>query len=372
MKQTDLYIGLLSGTSMDAVDAALVDFSGDKPRLLAVHRQVYPPALQQALQGLIEKPQSSLANLGGLDVWVAEIFAQATNQLMQNSTYSREQIQAIGNHGQNIYHAPQAEHPFSWQIGDPNVIATHTHITTVADFRRKDIALGGQGAPLTPAFHAQFMRQDGQDSIVLNIGGIANITVLPCSTDQKVIGFDTGPGNTLLDNWVQQHQNMTYDDKGRWAAQGRVDETLLARCLADPYFHHVPPKSTGREYFNLTWLQNYGGNCLMDLAPVDVQATLSQLTANSIAQAITDQGLTSAPIFVCGGGIHNEDLLSRLRQCLPQATVQSSQVMGIDPDWLEAMAFAWFAKQTLQGQTSNLPSVTGASRAIVLGGIYPV
>jgi anhydro-N-acetylmuramic acid kinase len=251
------------------------------------------------------------------------------------------------------------------QIGNPKVIATHTGIDVVADFRRADIAAGGQGAPLVPAFHQAVFARAGEDRVVLNIGGIANITVLPGTASLPVTGFDTGPGNTLLDAWARSHLNTAMDAGGRWAAQGNVNTALLAHLLKDPYFHTPPPKSTGREYFNADWLARH----LPDtgIAAQDIQATLCALTAQSILDAIQQFAPRTQRILVCGGGIHNRELLRRLGDNQGGMMVESTQQHGIDPDWVEAIAFAWLAKQRLDGKPGNIPAVTGARQAVILG-----
>lgn len=358
------FIGLLSGTSVDSVDCALVDFSDSKPMLIATHKQDYPPKLQQALHDISEHVPSVITT-GQLDRQVGEVFGEAVNQLLARQQLQASDITAIGSHGQNIHHAPHGETPFTWQIGDPNTIASYTNITTVADFRRKDIALGGQGAPLTPRFHQLLFQHKSKGRAIVNIGGIVNITWLP-QDGADVIGFDSGPGNTLLDCWIRKHTTKIYDHDGMWAASGSVNHALLTKLLADPYFKQPYPKSTGREYFNLGWLENH----LSDEPDADIQATLVELTAVTIADAINQLPQAVSEVFVCGGGAHNAYLMTRIAHCLEHLSVHSTNELGIDPDWIEAMAFAWFAKQTLERQPCSLPAVTGASRASVLGGIY--
>lgn len=293
-------------------------------------------------------------------------FAAAINQFLQVYNIAPAQIEAIGSHGQNIYHHPHPPYPFTLQIGDPNTIAALTGITTVADFRRKDLAYGGQGAPLVPAFHAEIFRHPHKNRVIVNIGGIANITVLPADPTQPVIGFDTGPGNALLDSWIAKHLEQTHDHDGKWAAQGQYSETLLNALLSDPYFFHPSPKSTGREYFNLNWLKNF---LPFTAKPVDIQATLVELTARSIIDAI-NKHMLEGEIFVCGGGAHNAFLMQRLGSLAKNYTVSSTQTLHISPDWIEAMAFAWLAKQTLEKKPGNMPQVTGARQTAILGGIY--
>lgn len=354
-----LYLGLLSGTSMDGVDAAIVDFSRGC-RLAGYHHHDFPPELLQALRELNQSSDHEIDKLGQIDVQLGKLFAEAANTLLSKYNLVAEDIAAIGSHGQNIRHRPNYPTPFTLQIGDPNTIAALTGITTVADFRRKDLALGGDGAPLTPAFHAAFIGTNTR--AVLNIGGIANISLI----NDKVLGFDTGPGNCLMDAWSREKQDKSYDAGGAWASTGSVIPNLLAALLDDPYFARRAPKSTGTEYFNLQWLKPHLKKNYLE---ADVQATLLELTAKTITQALVTSGFSQRPVYVCGGGVHNSLLMQRL-QMLHTGSVLSTAELAIDPDWVEAMAFAWFAKNTLEKRSSNLPCVTGAKRMAILGGIY--
>lgn len=366
---SELYIGLMSGTSMDGIDAALVDFTNGS-KLLAHHSEPLPKKLVQILRQLTSPSTNEIDTLGQASTQLGHAFAAAVNNLLKAADVNAQQIIAIGSHGQNIRHRPTLPSPFTLQISDPNIIATETGITTVADFRRKDIALGGHGAPLTPAFHQHFMAGD-KSQIILNIGGIANVTLLP-HTGDRVIGFDTGPGNCLLDAWILKNRAQAFDPQGEWASSGKVLTRLLEILLTDDYFLQKPPKSTGTEYFNLTWLQKTLSLVQIlysNIKPEDVQRTLVELTAVSIINAINACQYSDKAIYVCGGGVHNKLLMDRLA-ALHSGNVASSTELGIDPDWVEAMAFAWFAKNTLAKIPSNLPSVTGASRVAVLGGIY--
>ena len=305
------------------------------------------------------------AQLAELDVYAGRLFAEAAQLLLKKAGINAEEITAIGSHGQTLYHQPQGKFPYTWQIGDPNIIAWQTGITTVADFRRKDLAAGGQGAPLVPAFHQATLHNPFENRLVLNIGGIANLTVLPAAPDSTVIGFDTGPGNALLDAWSQQQRGEPFDRNGEWANSYAPDAKLLEKLLTDPYFQKSPPKSTGRDYFNLAWLQKYA---IADLPPGVVQATLLNLTLETISRAV--EKFKPQRLLVCGGGVHNAALFAGLTQRLSPCPVQSTAVYGLDPDWLEALCFAWLAKRTLDGQPGNLPTVTGAQQSVVLGGIY--
>lgn len=361
-----LYIGLISGTSMDAVDAVLVDYSDPQPILLASHSQAYPKDLYQEVLQLCSPGHNEIYRLGAVDVEVGRLFAETANQLLAKTTVSATQIKAIGSHGQTIRHHPYGEIPFTLQIGDPNTIAELTGITTIADFRRRDMAKGGQGAPLAPAFHYHFLGGSNEDRIVLNIGGIANITWLPADKKLSVIGFDTGPGNTLMDAWVKKNKDQAYDEAGVWAASGIINEELLTKFLLDSYFSLPYPKSTGKEYFNLKWLENF---ITFSDQPENIQATLCELTAISIAAA-TKKLMTTGKVLVCGGGMQNSFLIQRLNVHCPQFSIESTETYGIDPQWVEAMAFAWLAKQTLEQKPGNMPEVTGARGNSVLGGIY--
>ncbi len=365
---TELYIGLMSGTSADGIDAALVDFSGAIPRLIATRFSSHSVALREKIHSLSKDGTNEIQLLGELDHLLGKAFAKTTNDLLKDQEVEAATIAAIGSHGQTVRHHPHHPHAFTLQIGDPNIIATETNITTVADFRRRDMALGGQGAPLVPAFHQAIFASTDTNRIIVNIGGIANITLLP-KTAVHTLGFDTGPGNVLLDGWIYKHQGLSHDEQGAWAQQGKIQLALLQLLLSDPYFKLAPPKSTGREYFNLAWLEHYLSQ-LAPIAAVDVQATLTELTAQSILQAIQHH-LPDGEILVCGGGAHNTFLMQRL-QTLSQSrfAVASTKKYDIDPDWMEAIAFAWLARQTMHKKPGNLPHVTGAKQAAILGGIY--
>lgn len=367
---SELYIGLMAGTSTDGIDAALVDFSTETPQTIATHYTPYTSALRNDILSLCQSGENEIVRMGELDVRLGKAFAAAALALLEQHKISADKIKAIGSHGQTIRHHPLAPLHFTLQIGDPNTIAALTHITVVADFRRRDLAVGGQGAPLVPAFHQYLFRSKEQNRAIVNIGGMANITLLAQQHDIHVIGYDTGPGNVLMDGWIYHHYKKTHDEDGAWAANGTICEELLNNMLNDPYFHAQPPKSTGREHFNMTWLQNHLDELNRNLKPEDVQATLAELTAHSIVDAVK-KDFKHAEILICGGGAQNTYLMSRIAKLAePDFTVAATTKYGIDPNWVEAIAFAWLAKQTLNYLPGNLPSVTGAHKPTILGGVY--
>lgn len=371
-----LYIGLMSGTSMDAVDAALVDLeTPHQPRLIATHAEPPPEKLRSELLELSQNVAGvSLAKFGELDQRVGHWFADAAMHLLEKADKTAADVHAIGNHGQTLHHAPRAHYPFSLQIGDSNVVAARTGIPTIGQFRGADIAAGGQGAPLTPALHHQVFQDPSENRCIVNLGGIANITLLPANTNtednSQVLGLDTGPANALMDAWISEHLGQTQDTDAEWATAGTVDEALLNHLLQAPYFHLRPPKSTGREHFNLNWLRRELSGIRRPPDPVDVQRTLCELTARSVVDAIDAYGPGEERVLLCGGGAKNPLLCDRLSALLAPRVVENTGIHGVDADWLEAVAFAWMAMRTLNGLTGNLPSVTGAKRAVVMGGVY--
>ena len=361
----DYYIGLMSGTSMDGIDAVLVAFGDHEVDIEASCERPYPDTLRHALLRAVTTPlDQPIDDIGSLDRQVGNCFRDAALELVASSGVSAKDIRAIGSHGQTLRHQPDAITPYSLQIGNPATIASGTGIATVADFRSADIAAGGQGAPLVPPFHEWLF--GGANRVILNIGGIANVTLLRPG-ESPVIGFDTGPGNTLMDRWIQKHRKQAFDRDGAWAASGSCIDELLERMLTYGYFRLEPPKSTGLEDFNLDWLAGYG---IGQYDATDVQATLSELTARTVADAVGRHAPQAEELFVCGGGAHNADLLERLARHLPGTRIATTAAVGLDPDWVEAVAFAWLAMRTLAGETGNLPSVTGASRKVVLGAIH--
>jgi len=355
---------------MDAVDAALCVFrEGRWDSLRETHTQPYHPDLRKHLLAVQDNPRSalSLPEWMQLDEAVARCFADAALALMKKGGVRPEDIEVIGAHGQTVFHDPRGIGS-SLQLGNPSRIAAATGVPTVADFRRADIALGGEGAPLVPAFHhALFASSEVRG--VLNLGGIANLTVLPGIDAAAVSGFDTGPGNALMDDWCATHTQKPYDDRGLWAATGAILPDLLEALLADSYFTEPPPKSTGRDRFNLRWARQ---RCprLGDLSPANVQRTFCALTAESVARAVSEQRLTPSLLLVCGGGTGNLTLMRDLRERLAPAVVKTTNEYGLDARWVEAAAFAWLAIQRIHNLPGNLPSVTGAKRAACLGGVY--
>lgn len=361
------FVGLISGTSVDGIDAALVRFA---PRLEVSLAQTfaYPAALRERVLELSQS-QSRVAadDIARLDTALGTAFADAAAALIERSRVPVHQIAAIGSHGQTLRHNPGDALPFTLQLGDPNQIAERCGITTVADFRRRDVAAGGQGAPLMPAFHHALLGDAQEARAVLNLGGIANLTVLP--RDGGVRGFDTGPANGLMDAWCALHQGAAFDRGGAWAAQGQIDTPLLNALRNDPWFALAPPKSTGRDQFHLEWVRTVLG--ARHVAVADVQATLCELTALTVADSVREHAPHTQRLLVCGGGVHNAVLMQRLSQHLPDLAVASTTSVGLDPDFVEAVGFAWLARETLAGRPGNRAEVTGARGPRVLGAIYP-
>src|SRR6266571_2763219 len=359
---SELYIGLMSGTSLDGVDAALVDL-GRAPALIAAEFAPYPDAVKTALLAVHEQHEDELHRAAVLGIGLSELYAAAVRRLLENSRVSEKAVRAIGCHGQTVRHRPASG--YTLQLGNPAWLAERTGIAVVADFRSRDIAAGGQGAPLVPAFHAAWFRDARRHRVIINLGGIANLTDLP--PRGPVTGFDTGPGNVLLDAWTRERFGHDFDRGGALAARGRPVASLLKRLLADPYFHRSPPKSTGREHFSFDWLRRFS---VGKHGAEDVQATLAELTACSVARAIAKYCPGAEEVYLCGGGVRNHDLVMRITRELPGMKIASTERLGIHPDWVEAMAFAWLAQRALKGKTGNLPEVTGAKKPRVLGAIY--
>ena len=367
MIKSGRYIGVMSGTSLDGVDVVLAAIDSHMVAQQASYCHPFPPALRQQVLAICQGQPLTLSQLGQLDTALGKLFAEAVVTLMRQQALEAEDIVAIGCHGQTVWHEPGSAAPNTLQIGDNNQIVAATGVTVVGDFRRRDMALGGQGAPLVPAFHQALLMDSSERRMVLNIGGIANLSLL--IPGQPVRGFDTGPGNMLIDAWIWRHQGVSYDHNGTWAASGQVVPALLEQMLNDPWFALLPPKSTGREYFNPDWIERQL-QAFPALAPEDVQATLSELTALTIAQQIQLSNGCDR-LLVCGGGGRNPLLMARLAAHLPGTEVTTTDAAGVSGDDMEALAFAWLAFRTLSGLPGNLPAVTGAREMSVLGAIYP-
>ena len=361
---TNLFIGIMSGTSMDGIDVVIFDASNHS--VVNSINLPFPDQLHQDLTAIIEQPQTTLSNLGYLDIELAELYASAVNQLLQSSDLKASDITAIGCHGQTIFHQPDGQHRFSLQLGSGSYLAEKTSITTITDFRNRDMAAGGQGAPLVPAFHQAAFSDENKSRLIINIGGISNCSWLPI--EGNTTGFDIGPGNTLMDCWINRHRNKSYDQDGQWAKSGITSETLLTAMLQDDYFHKLPPKSTGREHFNLAWLDKM----LLkhpSLSHEDVQASLLDLTAKTISDCINR--FNPDELFICGGGVHNQQLMNNISE-LSNVALSDIKSLGIAPDLVEASAFAWLAKQCINHQSGTLPRVTGATHSVISGAIYLV
>jgi anhydro-N-acetylmuramic acid kinase len=366
----ELFLGMLSGTSRDGADVVLVRFRKDVPELLASLCVRYPEKLAKDLRKMIElRQRPDDAEMARLDQDLAEFFALSAWGLLDKANVEAKDVTALGSHGQTVWHHPQEPNPETIQLGNPQRIASLLGITTVGNIRQADLAAGGQGAPLAPLLHKALLMPDRGIRAVLNIGGISNVSLLHAGG--AVSGHDTGPGNCLLDTWIKIHKDQDYDAEGKWAAGGNVNRLLLDLLLDDPYFSMKPPKSTGVEYFNRHWLQDRLQSHAEqhdDVSPQDVQATLAELTAYSIADAV--RFANADELLVCGGGTHNLDLIQRLRHLLPDKSVESTQKAGLDPDWVEGILFAWLARERLAERLQNTTSITGASHPVLLGEIF--
>ncbi|MBI3479633.1 MAG: anhydro-N-acetylmuramic acid kinase [Nitrosomonadales bacterium] len=363
MSQPELYIGLMSGTSLDGIDAVLVDLSGPEPRQLTQHYSPFDDSLKNALLALHLPSHNELHQAQIIGNQLARMYAAAVAAVLTQTQSPSNAVKAIGCHGQTIRHCP--EHGYTLQIGNAALLAELAGITVVSDFRSRDIAAGGQGAPLVPAFHDHVLRHPDIHRVIVNIGGISNLTDLPPRAATS--GFDCGPGNLLMDAWCTQHLGQPYDDNGTWAASGKVLPALLEPMLAEPFFALPPPKSSGRDLFNMAWLKS---KLKDNEAAADVQATLLELTCRSIASAIQKQCHGAQEIYLCGGGAHNQTLHNRITVLLPGCSVNATDSLGVNGDYLEAVAFAWLAQQTMRGKAANLPTVTGARHPCILGAIH--
>ena len=361
----DYYVGIMSGTSLDGIDAVLTDLNSQPPLLLNTFYQPYDKNLRSQILDLHQSGNNELHLAAMLSNKLAHCYAKTVINLLNKHKVKSQSVTAIGCHGQTVRHCPQSEMSYSIQLGNASLLAELTGITVVADFRSRDIAAGGQGAPLVPAFH-QLLFQDPEISrVIINIGGISNITNLASNT--KIVGFDCGPGNILMDSWCQRHLGTTYDKNGTWAESGETIPALLEELMSFKFFSVPPPKSTGREVFNLTWLEKHlSGNESTE----DVQATLLQLTSRAITDTILKWFPDTTEVYLCGGGARNIALTSRIQISLPGKKVAPTDVLGINADWLEAFAFAWLAKQNIQGIPSSIPYVTNAKGERILGAVY--
>ena len=362
LRLTERYIGIMSGTSMDSVDVALCTIDTKRCKLVAALDYPFDLQLKEEILLMING-ETTLKQVGTLDQRLGLLFSDAVNALLEREKIKPSSVKAIGSHGQTLWHNPEGEHPFSLQLGDASLIAARTGIDVVSDFRSKDIALGGQGAPFAPVFHQFLFDEPGKKIGVLNIGGMANLSIL----GEKLIGFDTGPGNALMDLWVHKHQEVAFDKEGNWAKEGKVDEGLLEELLADPFFSKPAPKSTGRELFNILWL----GKILRNHRAVsseNVQATLLALTVTSIVREVKRYKVDT--LLVCGGGVHNSYLMEQLRQADTRVEVKSTDALGVSSEQMEAMIFAWLAYKRIHREQVALSSVTGARKDGVLGSVY--
>jgi anhydro-N-acetylmuramic acid kinase len=362
----DLFVGAISGTSMDGIDLAVLK-NGTPITIEAGHTAPFTETLRKTLSDLAYGRVQNLDDLGAAHAALGDAIGTAILSFLDELGLAAGQIRAIGSHGQTVRHRPEGDQAFSLQIGDPNRIAERTGIDTIADFRGRDIAAGGQGAPLVPMFHQKLFAGASADRAVLNIGGIANLSLLPADPNQPLSGFDTGPGNALLDAWVEKCIGQPFDSDGAWGAGGKVAPALQKELNKDPYFSRPPPKSTGKEHFNLDWFNSH----IAGIDPQDVQATLAQLTADTVATALLRWGSAKGDVIVCGGGRLNRELMQRLTHALPSHTVEPCETLGLSGDWIEAAAFAWLAARYIARLPGNSAEVTGATGARILGALYP-
>lgn len=362
------YIGLMSGTSADGIDAVLASAGDKNIDIIETISVDYDKALLNDIVRITTQASTDLVAMGELNIRLGLAFADAALNLTQ--CVDRRQITAIGSHGQTVHHSPDGDFPFTMQLGDGATIAQTTGINTVTDFRSSDIAAGGQGAPLAPLFHQQYFKSNLENRVIINIGGIANITCLPKSGTRKVIGFDTGPGNALLDYWSDLHLNAPYDNKGEWGRKGKMNRNLLQRFLTDPYFNKLPPKSTGKEYFNAGWINNFIETAKID--PRDVQTTLTHLTAASIAESVNNFTQQYDAVYLCGGGTKNNFLVELIAQYCENRKVDTTEALGVDPGIVEASAFAWLAKARIEEIAHDTSMITGATRPVILGAVHLV
>ena len=362
------YIGLMSGTSVDGIDAVLVKDENGILSMCDNYSMNFPDDLKEDIINLLKTFQIHLQKLGEIDHRLGACYAEAVCNLLDKASVNPDEVIAVGCHGQTVFHDPRGKYPFTMQIGDANLIAAKTGITTVNDFRRMDVAFGGDGAPLAPAFHKGYMSSDNERRVILNLGGIANISILDSSI-KDVIGFDTGPANCLMDLWIQQCKDKKFDLNGDWAASGSIDERLLDELMKNYYFSLPAPKSTGKELFNLGWLNSILPG-FPDIKEENVQATLCDLTAKSISNAVLRYSPDAEAVYSCGGGAYNKFLQERLGHYLPGVKISITDELGVPVQWVESIAFAWLTKQRIEKKPGNLPSVTGACKETLLGAVY--
>lgn len=354
----------MSGTSLDGIDAALVEIGNDDIKLLGTHYQTYPPTLKTCLLALHHAAHDELHQAALIANELARSYAQTTSSLLQALNVQPRQVRAIGCHGQTMRHRP--EQGYTIQLGNAALLAELSGITVISDFRSRDIAAGGQGAPLVPAFHDHVLRHPTTHRVIVNIGGISNLTNL--APGIGVAGFDCGPGNLLMDAWIAQYCDEHYDKDGAWAASGKIIPALFQALLDEPFLHAAPPKSSGRDLFNMDWLKRHLHG---EETPADVQATLLSLTGHAIVDAIKHYCAGAQEVYLCGGGTHNLALVAYLRMALPECHIQATDTLGVQADWMEAIAFAWLARQALHNIATDLRTVTGARHPCILGAIYP-
>ena len=362
----NIYIGLMTGTSADSLDCAAVNFSKKEINIIGLKNYDIPTALKQKIQESSQALELNESLIKDLDIKLGYFFSESIKDLIKTLSLDKNQVSGIGSHGQTIKHEPNAENPYSMQIGDPQLISNNLGIKTVGRFRDDDILAGGQGAPISPVFHREVFAQTGEKRLIVNIGGITNISVI---SDQEIMGFDTGPGNCLMDTWCRKNLKGDFDDEGNWAKSGEVNKTLLDFMIDDNYFKKEHPKSTGPDYFNESWLLNCINEVDQDLNANDVQATLAELTALSLSMSLNEIEDVSEKVYFCGGGTHNLHLLKRINLKIKK-TCLTTQELGIDPDYLEAICFAWLAKQRLDDRKFDMQNITGSKKAVYLGRVF--
>ena len=364
--EANIYIGLMTGTSSDSLDCAAIKSSNDKIKILGLENFDIPDQLKKRIIQNSQAQEIVPTEIKKLDKDLGKFFSESIQKFLILHSIDENQVVAIGSHGQTIKHDPNAARPFSLQLGDPQIISNNLKITTVGNFREDDIEAGGQGAPISPVFHKEFFSISDEKRVIINIGGITNISLL---NQGPVIGFDTGPGNCLMDSWNRKNGRGAYDIDGNWARSGAINQVLLNNMMNDKYFLLGYPKSTGPDYFNEVWLQGYLNSIDQNLLPKDIQATLTELTAHSLAKALEEINALEDNIYFCGGGVHNSYLIERISKRFKKNSL-TTQALGIDPDYLEAICFAWLAKKRLENTKFNLQKITGSKKDVYLGKLY--